>query len=176
MKKTLLHLCLGLAGLAAAAPEPGARSRPGSARNCASACTARATLAALKGQVVYLDFWASYCGPCRRSFPWMNEMQARYGERGLRVVAVNLDTRRADAERFLAQVPAQFAIAYDPAQESPQRFDVKAMPSSVLIGADGRVLRVHAGFQRRRARRARSRHRQGPGRALNLTCHHETSP
>ena len=145
MKKTLLCLCLGLAGLAVAtatlALEPG---QP--APELRLGLPGAATLAALEGQVVYLDFWASYCGPCRRSFPWMNEMQARYGERGLRVVAVNLDARRADAERFLAQVPAQFAVAYDPAQESPQRFGVKAMPSSVLVGADGRVLRVHAGF------------------------------
>ena len=103
-------------------------------------------LDALKGQVVYLDFWASYCGPCRRSFPWMNEMQARYGTRGLRVIGVNLDGKRADAERFLAQVPAQFAIAYDPSGDSPRRYAVKAMPTSVLIGPDGRVLRVHSGF------------------------------
>ncbi|WP_341886891.1 TlpA disulfide reductase family protein [Variovorax sp. YR752] len=146
MKKTLIHLCMGLAGLAAAVPslalEPGQ-----AAPELRLALPDAATLAALKGQVVYLDFWASYCGPCRRSFPWMNQMQARYGERGLRVVAVNLDSKRADAERFLAQVPAQFAIAYDPAQESPQRFGVKAMPSALLIGADGRVLRMHSGFQ-----------------------------
>jgi trimeric autotransporter adhesin len=103
-------------------------------------------LDALKGQVVYLDFWASYCGPCRRSFPWMNEMQARYGARGLRVIGVNLDGKRADAERFLAQVPAQFSIAYDPSGDSPRRYAVKAMPTSLLIGPDGRVLRVHSGF------------------------------
>lgn len=106
-----------------------------------------ATLAELKGKVVYLDFWASYCGPCRKSFPWMNEMQARYGAKGFQVVGVNLDTTRADAERFLAQVPAQFAIAYDPRQESPQRYAIKGMPTSVLIGADGKVIRLHAGFR-----------------------------
>lgn len=146
MKKTLIRLCLAWAGLSAAMPglalEPG-QPAPELRLGLADA----ATLASLKGQVVYLDFWASYCGPCRRSFPWMNEMQARYGERGLRIVGVNLDSKQADAERFLAQVPAQFAIAYDPAQESPQRFGVKAMPSAVLIGADGRVLRMHAGFR-----------------------------
>lgn len=146
MKKTLIRLCLALAGLSASMPglalEPG-QPAPELRLGLADA----ATLASLKGQVVYLDFWASYCGPCRRSFPWMNEMQARYGERGLRIVGVNLDSKQADAERFLAQVPAQFAIAYDPAQESPQRFGVKAMPSAVLIGADGRVLRLHAGFR-----------------------------
>ena len=58
-------------------------------------------LQGLRGRVVYVDFWASWCGPCRRSFPWMNEMQQKYGPRGLTIVGVNVDKRRADAERFL---------------------------------------------------------------------------
>lgn len=103
-------------------------------------------LTALKGQVVYLDFWASYCGPCRKSFPWMNDMHARYGSKGLRVVGVNVDEKRSDADRFLSQVPAQFAIAFDPKQESPARYGIRGMPTAVLIGADGKVIRTHTGF------------------------------
>jgi len=104
-------------------------------------------LAALKGSVVYLDFWASWCGPCKQSFPWLNEMQAKYGAKGLRIVAVNVDQRREDAERFLAQVPARFQIAYDSSGDTPRAYGVKAMPSSVLIDADGRVLAQHSGFR-----------------------------
>jgi cytochrome c biogenesis protein CcmG/thiol:disulfide interchange protein DsbE len=104
-------------------------------------------LAAYKGKVVYLDFWASWCGPCKLSFPWLNDMQARHGPRGLQVVAVNLDRQRALADAFLAQVPARFVVAFDPAGDSARRYAVQGMPSSVLIAADGLVLQQHAGFR-----------------------------
>jgi thiol-disulfide isomerase/thioredoxin len=101
----------------------------------------------LKGKVVYLDFWASWCGPCKQSFPWMNEMQAKYGARGLHVVGVNLDAKTADAEKFLAEVPARFTVAYDPKGDTARRYAIKGMPSSVLVSADGKVIKVHAGFR-----------------------------
>ena len=104
-------------------------------------------LAELKGKVVYVDFWASWCGPCRQSFPWMNEMQAKYGARGFQVLAVNLDAKRSDAEQFLAQVPAKFALAFDAKGDSARRFGIKGMPTSVLIAADGKVAAVHQGFR-----------------------------
>lgn len=104
------------------------------------------SLSSLKGKVVYVDFWASWCGPCRQSFPWMNEMQTKYGPQGLQIVAVNLDAKRADADQFLAQLPPRFSIAFDAKGESAKRFGVKGMPTSVLIGPDGTVLAVHQGF------------------------------
>ena len=104
-------------------------------------------LDAARGKVVYVDFWASWCGPCRRSFPWLNAMQAKYGAQGFEVVGVNLDQARADAEQFLAQTPARFRIAFDPAGTSAKEYAVKGMPSSVLVGADGRVVLTHAGFR-----------------------------
>lgn len=104
-------------------------------------------LAALRGQVVYLDFWASWCGPCRVSFPWMNQMQAKYGARGLQIVGVSVDAKREDADRFLAQMPARFLIAFDPAGDTPKRYAIKGMPTAVLIGADGQVLHRHNGFR-----------------------------
>jgi thiol-disulfide isomerase/thioredoxin len=104
-------------------------------------------LANLKGKVVYLDFWASWCGPCKQSFPFMNELQSRYGAEGLEVVAVNLDARRSDADKFLAEVPAGFTLAFDATGDSARRFEVKSMPSSVLIGRDGKVVAAHKGFK-----------------------------
>ncbi|EEF25627.1 conserved hypothetical protein, partial [Ricinus communis] len=104
-------------------------------------------LAKYQGKVVYVDFWASWCGPCRQSFPWMNEMQAKYGARGLQVVGVNLDAKTDDARRFLAETPARFTIAFDPAGATPRAYGIKGMPSSVLIGPDGKVLFEHAGFK-----------------------------
>ena len=104
-------------------------------------------LAALKGKVVYVDFWASWCGPCKQSFPFMNELQQRYGAAGLEIVAINLDAKRDDADKFLAEVPARFTLAFDAKGESARRFEVKAMPSSVLIGRDGKVVAAHKGFK-----------------------------
>lgn len=104
-------------------------------------------LAQMAGHFVYVDFWASWCVPCRLSFPWMNELQARHQAQGLRVVAVNVDARRADADRFLAAQPARFTVAFDPTGDTPRRWEVKAMPSSALVGRDGRLLWLHKGFR-----------------------------
>lgn len=105
------------------------------------------SLAGLKGKVVYVDFWASWCGPCRQSFPFMNELQARYRAQGLEIVGVNLDAKREDADKFLSDVPAQFSVAFDAKGDSARRFEVKGMPSSFLVGRDGKLLAVHRGFK-----------------------------
>lgn len=102
-----------------------------------------------KGQVVYLDFWASWCTPCKASFPFMNELHQQHGDRGLVVLAVNVDEQRSAAERFLQQTPAQFRIAYDPKGATPEQYGVKAMPTAVLIDRKGAVRYVHAGFRER---------------------------
>ena len=94
-------------------------------------------LSALKGKLVYVDFWASWCGPCKQSFPWMNEMHRKYSARGLHIVAINLDAKRSDADRFLATSPAEFALAFDSSGDSAKRMAVKGMPTSVLVGSDG---------------------------------------
>lgn len=99
-----------------------------------------------RGSVVYVDFWASWCAPCRQSFPWMNDMQSKFGRQGLKVIAVNLDANSDDWKRFLASAPANFEIAFDPKGVLARRFEVKGMPSSVLIGRDGRVVLQHVGF------------------------------
>lgn len=104
-------------------------------------------LADLRGRVVLVDFWASWCAPCKQSFPWMNEMQAKYGSKGLQVVAINVDSKRADADRFLATTPVQFAVAFDPAGNTPKAYAIRGMPSSFIVGTDGKVLYAHTGFR-----------------------------
>ena len=100
-----------------------------------------------KGQYIYIDYWASWCGPCRQSFPWMNALQAKLGPKGLKVVAVNVDAKRADADKFLSHTPAQFTIAYDPQGETAKKLAIKTMPTSMLVSPEGRVLFVHSGFR-----------------------------
>lgn len=103
-------------------------------------------LSPYQGKVVYLDFWASWCKPCRQSFPWLADMQQRYGKDGFVVVAVNVDKERKLADRFLAEVPHPFAIEFDPDGKLAEQYGVEAMPSSVLIDKNGQVLTTHAGF------------------------------
>ncbi|HEY0682211.1 MAG TPA: TlpA disulfide reductase family protein [Steroidobacter sp.] len=100
-----------------------------------------------RGKVVLIDFWASWCVPCRQSFPWLNEMQAKYRDRGLVVIGVNVDRERADADRFLKQTPADFQIVYDPEGSLAEHYQVPGMPSSYVIGRDGQQLHVHIGFR-----------------------------
>jgi thiol-disulfide isomerase/thioredoxin len=106
-------------------------------------------LSAYHGQVVYVDFWASWCVPCKQSFPWMNSMHRRYGKDGLVILAVNMDQVREDADAFLRKYPAEFRIHYDPKGQLAPRFKVRGMPTSALLGRDGEVLLIHEGFKTR---------------------------
>src|SRR5512143_45454 len=106
----------------------------------------RVALDALRGKVVYVDFWASWCGPCRRSFPWMNGLQARYADEGLAIVAIDVDKRQEDALRFLLDTPASFPIAWDPGGDTPAAWGVQGMPSSYLIDRNGVIVAVEEGF------------------------------
>jgi len=108
-------------------------------------------LESLRGKAVLVDFWASWCGPCRQSFPWMNDLQKRYGDKGLAIVAVNLDKDREFADNFLAEVPASFTVAFDPSGKTAESYKVRAMPTTFLISPDGKVLVTHAGFDARHA-------------------------
>lgn len=98
-------------------------------------------------RLVWVDFWASWCAPCRRSFPWMNEMHSKYSGDGFSVVAINVDKDAALAADFLAEYPAQFPIHYDPAGDLAKEFDVQAMPSSFLLDAHGNIIAKHYGFR-----------------------------
>lgn len=100
-----------------------------------------------QGQIVYLDFWASWCQPCRKSFTWMNKMQSLYGKEGFKVIAINLDESRQKADKFLQQIPANFDVAYDPRGYTAETYNVKAMPSSYLIDTKGNVIHANLGFR-----------------------------
>jgi peroxiredoxin len=109
--------------------------------------TGETDLLGYKGQVVYVDFWASWCGPCAKSFPFMNEMHQQLKAQGLQVVGVNLDENAQDAQDFLAKYPASFSVMADVSKQCAKDFDVKAMPSSYIIDRNGIVHHVHLGFK-----------------------------
>ena len=142
------HLALLLLATALAAPLANA-TEAGDAAPAFALPTAKGDAVALdklKGKVVYVDFWASWCGPCRRSFPWMNDMQQKYGAKGFVVVGVNVDKKRPDADKFLVQNPAAFTVVYDEAGTTPAAYGVKGMPSSYLVDGTGKVVYVERGF------------------------------
>jgi len=145
----LIALCIALpATRAAAAPPVLGTPMP---RFNLPAVTGTVNSDSLRGHVVYVDFWASWCDPCRRSFPWLRTLHENYSAKGLVIVAINLDKDRVAAERFLVKYPAPFKVAFDPAGGTAEAFHVQAMPTSYLIGKDGRVLETHAGFDSKQA-------------------------
>lgn len=131
LRRLSLALVLGCFALTAAAADP----------------AQQLDLARYRGKVVLIDFWASWCEPCRHSFPWLNAMHARYADRGLVVIGVNVDRDRVDADRFLHNVPAAFQIVYDPAGALAARYDLPGMPVSYVIGPNGDVVARHVGFR-----------------------------
>ncbi len=100
-----------------------------------------------KGRVVLLDFWASWCGPCRESFPWMEEMRSRYGSEGLVVVTVNLDQDRGAADRFLEGRRFDFEYLYDPEGRQAEKWGIESMPASILFDRNGSEAFRHMGFR-----------------------------
>jgi thiol-disulfide isomerase/thioredoxin len=104
------------------------------------------------GRVVVVDFWASWCKPCRQSIPWLNSLKARYGADGLTLIGVNVDVDRRDAERFMRDVPFDFEVVFDPQGDIARQFKVQAMPTTYVIDRAGKIVETHLGF--REARKA----------------------
>jgi cytochrome c biogenesis protein CcmG/thiol:disulfide interchange protein DsbE len=103
-------------------------------------------LSTYRGKVVLVDFWASWCPPCKSSFPALDSLYREYQPRGLEVLAVNLDERRRDATAFLGNHPHQLTVLFDPKGASPVAFGVKGMPSSFLIDKAGNIRFIHMGY------------------------------
>ncbi len=144
IRSLFLVLLLSLMALPAVASRGGAHPAPDFTLPTSSGT---ATLHSLRGKVVLVDFWASWCTPCRASFPWMSRMLEKYGSQGLVIVAINVDKDRDKAKEFLEEHPAPFVVAFDPEGETAEAFNVQAMPSSFLIGPDGTIVYTHQGFR-----------------------------
>ncbi len=140
---TLLAICFfGLLGQAAVFAE----WKAGLVVPDLSGYELRGELPSLEGKVTYLDFWASWCAPCKASFPALEELYQKYGDDGFQVVAVSVDTQEKAMRRFLDNAKPSFAIAWDPKHGLVSDAGIEAMPTSFLIDAKGVVRDVHIGW------------------------------
>ncbi len=101
----------------------------------------------LVGKVLYVDFWASWCPPCAKSFAFLNAINHELKAQGLEVAVVNLDEQVDDAKAFLTEHPTNFSVLVDATKQCAKDFDVQAMPSSYLIDRKGVIRQVHLGFK-----------------------------
>ncbi len=104
------------------------------------------SLSQFSGKVVYVDFWASWCAPCRTSFPLLNKLQQKLKDQGFEVVAINLDEDPANAEKFLTDFPVTFTILRDSNGEWADKYVVESMPTSFIVDRQGVIQNIHHGF------------------------------
>jgi peroxiredoxin len=105
------------------------------------------TLDKLKGQVVMINFWASWCGPCRTEMPLLEQMYKRYSPLGFTLLGVNVEADTKDAEKWLAATPVSFPVLFDKESKVSKMYDVNAMPSTVFIDRKGNVRYLHRGYK-----------------------------
>ncbi|MCF2948455.1 TlpA family protein disulfide reductase [Paraglaciecola aquimarina] len=102
-------------------------------------------IADYKGKVLYIDFWASWCIPCKKSFPFMNDLQAKYGKQGFQVLAINMDEEKQDAEKFLKKYPADFTILQGNS-DLAKAFKLTGLPMAFIVNQNGKLMAKHSGF------------------------------
>ena len=107
----------------------------------------KVSLDQLKGQVVMLNFWASWCGPCRQEMPLLDQMHKRYSALGFTLIGVNVEANTQDAERWLGETPVSFPVLFDKDSKVSKLYDVSAMPSTVFIDRKGNVRYLHRGYK-----------------------------
>ena len=105
----------------------------------------RFSLERLRGRVVVVDFWASWCEPCRRSFPALNDLSRRYAARGVTVVGVSVDDEASNYQRFVRELHPTFAVVHDASHQIADRWAPSSMPTTYVIGRDGVIAAVLTG-------------------------------
>ncbi len=102
-----------------------------------------------RGKVIYLDFWATWCPPCKKSMPFQNALRNELHEQGFEVIAINVDEDSEDARKLLQEYPVDYLIAMDPSGQCPKQYGVMAMPSVYFIDRQGIIRFIHLGFRKR---------------------------
>lgn len=113
------------------------------------------TLSDLRGKVVYVDFWAAWCRPCREALPFFDEVQQQMGNDEFQVIGVNIDEDPDDGLRFLRDIPVSYPVVSDARTQAVEAFGVKAMPTGFLLDRDGQIVLTHRGFRNRDKARLR---------------------
>lgn len=104
-------------------------------------------LSELQGQVVMINFWASWCGPCRQEMPHLEAIHKEYVDYGFTLLGVNVDEKQELAEKLLAQIPVSFPILFDPSSSVSKKYNIDAMPTTILIDRDGNLRHLHRAYR-----------------------------
>ena len=104
-------------------------------------------LSELRGQVVMINFWASWCGPCRQEMPLLDELHSRYSPMGFTLLCVNVEKDSSKAKALLKDLPVNFPILFDQQNQVSKDYDVVAMPSTVIVDRDGNIRYIHKGYK-----------------------------
>jgi peroxiredoxin len=146
--KTILLLTLALSGLTGAAGALAVTSKgPAANFTLKSNSGENIRLSEYRGQVVLINFWASWCGPCRQEMPHLDAIQQKYQGLGFTVFGVNVEQDRAMADKVLRDIPVTFPILYDSDNEVSHSYDVDAMPATVLVDRNGEIRYMHRGYK-----------------------------
>jgi thiol-disulfide isomerase/thioredoxin len=105
------------------------------------------TLPDLKGKVVLVDFWASWCVPCRHSFPALQEIYSKYKDQGLVVLGISLDEEKSAMDGFLKKTKVDFPIVRDGKGKLAEKLSVSTIPSSFLLDRSGKLIAAHEGYE-----------------------------
>ena len=144
MIRTLAFAAAVLSSTATFAVEPGA---PAPAFTASTFDNKPVSLSDYRGKVVFVDFWASWCSPCRQSLPMYDKLAGEFAPSDFVVIAVNVDEEAADAKKFLTDHPVKYTIVQNPQGDIPKAFGLNGMPSSYLIDRDGMVRQRYVGFE-----------------------------
>ncbi|NNM60877.1 MAG: TlpA family protein disulfide reductase [Steroidobacteraceae bacterium] len=107
----------------------------------------KVSLSQFKGQVVMVNFWATWCGPCQQEMPLLNQIYQQYAPAGFTLLGVNVDTNEAKVKALLARRPVSFTVLLDPKNQVAGEYHVEEMPSTVIIGRKGNIRYVHRGYK-----------------------------
>ena len=136
-----------LLSAAAAAGSGATASGPAPAFTLEARGGSKISLTQYKGQVVMLNFWASWCGPCRQEMPLLENIYKKYNKLGFTLIGVNVEPDSKDAEGFLKQTPVSFPVIYDKDSTVSKAYDVQGMPSTVIIDRKGNIRVLHRGYK-----------------------------
>lgn len=104
-------------------------------------------LSEYRGQVVLLNFWASWCGPCRQEMPLLSKMQKKFGKLGFTILGVNVEEDSSPAKAYLKDIKVNFPILFDTENKASKAYNVSAMPSTVMIDRNGKMRFLHKGYK-----------------------------